>query len=279
MSEYRSQLLLSDLAELEKFRIVIDKLSLNNFENEVFTEMLYQIIIEKKICRYANRMILHFFKKDFPTIKFKEELNENDIETISNNSELLESILDGVMKPKYPFSLDVNTSFFDEFYFYKIDSTDIVGEIGAGQGNFSLMMSILEPKVELFVNEINRKKSQYIEKKFKDKDRPDKKVKVILGTKRSANFPLNKFDKIIVRNSFHHFSNKKSMLNSIKESLKQDGILFLNEPTIELINSDDPCKKILPKNKVVSKIIENGFTLEETKVIGERLLMRFTIKK
>lgn len=273
LAQYRSQLLLSSQEELKEFHKVIDKLSLNDFESEVFKEMLYKLIADKKVYDYSNETILRFFKKDFPNIKFREELTLNDIEVISENSEILESILDGVLKRKYPFSLDVNTSFFDEFYFYKIDSTDIVGEIGAGLGNFSVLVSALEPQIELFVNEINKKNSQYIEEKFKNQT--DKKVKIILGNKKSANFPLSKFDKIIIRNSFHHFKYKKNMLHSIKESLKADGVLYLNEPTTEL--SSDTCKKILPENEVITKIIENGFTLEETKEFGERLLLKFTI--
>ncbi|MEP6734971.1 MAG: class I SAM-dependent methyltransferase, partial [Chryseolinea sp.] len=51
--------------------------------------------------------------------------------------------------------------------------------------------------------------------------------KIALGKEKSTLLPLNTFDKVIIRNSFHHFSYPDDMLRNCKALLKDGGKLFI----------------------------------------------------
>jgi len=52
---------------------------------------------------------------------------------------------------------------------------------------------------------------------------------MVIGTERSTHLPENIFDKVIIINSFHEFSNPGEMLDDISTKLKAGGILYIDE--------------------------------------------------
>jgi SAM-dependent methyltransferase len=53
--------------------------------------------------------------------------------------------------------------------------------------------------------------------------------KMVLGDERSTSLPEKTFDKILIINSFHEFTYQAEMLDDIKQKLKPNGILYIDE--------------------------------------------------
>lgn len=51
----------------------------------------------------------------------------------------------------------------------------------------------------------------------------------VIGTETSTTLPENFFDKVIIDNSLHEFSEKVLMLKNINQILKKNGVLYLRE--------------------------------------------------
>lgn len=225
LSNFRGELLRNNKENLLDLDTLLKKFTEEDFNSESFSEMISKTIINKHIDHFSSDLIVHFFEKDYPNLSISDKITVSDINTISKNNEILEMILTGVINPEFPFPLGKNSEFFKELSFYEIKKGDKIGEVGAGLGGFALLLAIVEPEIELSINEISNKPLWYSEKKFNfhseyiDKEN----IEFVLGDKKSTNFEEGVFDKIYIRNSFHHFKKKKKMLNSIKKSLKEDG--------------------------------------------------------
>jgi len=221
------------------------------------------------------------FEKRFPESKLSEILDIKDYELIKKNIELLDLIAFGILKSEYPFPMNRDFKLFDELKFYDIKVTDKIGEVGAGTGRFSLVLKLILTEIELFVNELKRYDLAYIERTLsvnKVKFNSDN-ISLIKGNKKSTNLEGQLLDKLILRNSFHHFSKKEKMLNSIKMSMKEDGELFLCEKTIELAKNDSFCKKAMKSDKIKEIMKLNGFSLIDQKTLKEEILYKFKLKK
>jgi len=221
------------------------------------------------------------FEKRFPESKLSEILDIKDYELIKKNIELLDLIAFGILKSEYPFPMNRDFKLFDELKFYDIKVTDKIGEVGAGTGRFSLVLKLILPEIELFVNELKRYDLAYIERTLsvnKVKFNSDN-ISLIKGNKKSTKLEGQLLDKLILRNSFHHFSKKEKMLKSIKMSMKEDGELFLCEKTIELAINDSFCEKAMKSGKIKEIMKLNGFNLIDQKTLKEEILYKFKLKK
>ena len=186
---------------------------------------------------------------------------------------------ESILKLDYPFKLNPESYVFKEFDFYDLKPKERVGEIGAGSGMFSLIIGITFEEVELFINELPKWFLWGIEERF-EKAKPLLKTKsfsLVNGKKDSGQIEGLDLDKIIVRNTFHHFSKKEEMLQSIKLSLKKNGSLFIAEPTTKLTPSK-LCSQILDEAIIKETIENSGFQLVKEEILGVWLLMEFKIK-
>ncbi len=207
-------------------------------------------------------------------------LTDAEIETIAGNSEILDLIHFGLLEHRYPFKLKGTSNFYKEFAFYDIKENDSIYEIGSGFGTLGLMINLMMPKVNLYLNELDESYLRYIESRiYKNPELFNAyKIALLNGAKKSTNLEHLEVDKIILRNTYHHFSHKEEMINSIKKTLKKNGYLFLLESTIELNNDDDLCEKAMTKEAVLSEMLEQGFTLVAEEKWGETAALKFQVK-
>jgi len=96
----------------------------------------------------------------------------------------------------------------------------------------------------------------------------------VRGRKKETKFEPASLDKIIIRNSFHHFSKKEAMLASIKTSLKPNGVLFLQEP----LKSGKGCAMKMEEAEIKEILISNGFILEKEMNVEDKLVLKFLKK-
>lgn len=104
----------------------------------------------------------------------------------------------------------------------------------------------------------------------------DSEIILIKGKKKETKLP-EPVDKIILRNTFHHFKDKKAMLKSIKGSLKKDGKLFINEYIDDQSGTEKPCKHILTEIEIKKRLQKAGFELTKEMWMDKMLLMEYQI--
>ena len=279
--DYRSKLIKENIKSTDNLRILEKnwgELDPNNEEFELITLNLKAL---KSRSDYSANTLLRIVKKDCERCKLIEMISEQDIEIILENSELLDLVLEGVLKPNYPFAINPKSTIFSELEFYQIETGQRIGEIGAGNGTFSILLGMLSDEIQIVINELEKGFVNYIGEKISNNNQllDASKIEVVKGTKSNTGLRDNQFDKIIIRNAFHHFSKKEKMLESIKESLSENGKLYLYEPILVPSGKGSSCDKVLDKQYLLTLIEENGFLLEkEKKLDNSSVLLRFSKK-
>ncbi len=88
-------------------------------------------------------------------------------------------------------------------------------------------------------------------------------VKTVLGSEKSINLPKSSLDKILLVDVYHEFSYPVEMIESIKNALKPNGLLFLIEYRGE--DSNVPIKNIhkMTEKQSVAEMRAAGFELKE----------------
>jgi len=274
---YRSKVINEHLAGIKGLRKLELKWGKFDVDTEAFEDVLFYTLYGKKICGYSNRHILKKLHREYEAYMLQIGMTEDDVDIIAANGELLDMITAGVLKPSYPYILNTNTRICRELNFYGIGQEGKIGEIGAGNGTFSLILAMLRPKLQLTVNELNENLIEYFSRKFKNNQAliQASNIDIVEGHKKSTHMESGDYDKIIIRNTFHHFAKPGLMLRSVSKALKPTGYLYLNEPVIEKDPEGDSCDQLLPKAEVVGTIEEHGFRLVKEAPLGNRFLMKF----
>ncbi|MEZ4980037.1 MAG: class I SAM-dependent methyltransferase [Saprospiraceae bacterium] len=243
---YRSKLLLENIEAADNLRVLEKNWGQLDSDNEEFKFISLMLIQLGQSFEYPTNFLLKQVKKECTGCKIAEILTEEEVKIILENSELLDLVQSGMLKPNYPFTVNPNSDVFKELEFYKIAKGDKIAELGAGNGTFSIILGLLSKEINIAVNEIEVGFLQYIKRKLEknDGELDASKFELIEGKKSSANLPENQFDKVIIRNAFHHFSKKEKMLASIKEALKKEGKLFLYEP---VLTTGSNCEMVMSK--------------------------------
>jgi len=280
VSDYRSKLIKENIKATDNLRILENNWGELDPKNEEFELITLNIIALKSRSDYSTKSLLRIVKRDCEGCKLVENITEQDIEIILENSELIDLVLEGVLKSNYPFAINPKSSVFAELEFYQIESGQTIGEIGAGNGTFSILLGMISDEIQIVINELEKGFVDYISEKIsKNAQLLDvSKIEAIKGTKSKTGLRENQFDKIIIRNAFHHFSKKEKMLESIKQSLSENGKIYLYEPILVPSGNGNSCDKVLDKRYLVTIIEENGFLLEEEKYVGSSVLLRFSKK-
>ena len=83
----------------------------------------------------------------------------------------------------------------------------------------------------------------------------------IIGNHRRTNLPQKYFDKILIINSLHEFENINNILKDLRECLKTNGKLFIEELITETRGEvHEGCGKVLfTQGELIPILIRNGF--------------------
>lgn len=156
-----------------------------------------------------------------------------------------------------------------ELQIYDLKPREVVADIGFGTGWLTGVILVKCDSLTYYANDIDEASLKAIDpitKKYLGlrKTPNTNKVIIVKGTTAKTNLPTNTFDKIIVREAFHHFEFPNEMLQDIKGLLKQDGKLFVYEPNVEKTFFSNECGS---NNYSVSDILkyfaDNNFILSE----------------
>jgi len=257
------------------FREVLEKWHAQepNVDNLLF--FIFNAVYSVSVRDYDFDFIKKAAKKITKNSLLSESFTEKELNTLTRKNTFLLLLEAQIFDVEFPFQIKEN-QIFEELRFFDIQENDIVADIGAGQGPFSLLIYLSQPKIKLYINEIKEDLLRYMKRNIvKYINKKDKSIcKLIKGDKKNTNLP-EKVDKIILRNAFHHFSKKKQMMKSIKSALKQDGLLLISE-TLKTKDSQD-CDKRMDEKKLKSEFKKYGFILVEELQLGTELHMKYKL--
>jgi ubiquinone/menaquinone biosynthesis C-methylase UbiE len=143
----------------------------------------------------------------------------------------------------------------------KIKTDDTIADIGAGSGYHVIKMAPLADKGLVYAVDIQPEMLEAIELKKKSKRVSN--IETVLGSAKSINLPKNSLDKVLLVDVYHEFSNPFEMIESIKNALKPNGLLFLIEYRGE--DPNVPIKKIhkMTKKQSITEMRAVGLKLKE----------------
>lgn len=142
-----------------------------------------------------------------------------------------------------------------------ISSTDKIADIGAGSGYHVFKMAKQASEGIIYAVDIQDEMLAVLEQKKGEGNYGN--VKVVKGGEKSINLPKNVLDKVLLVDVYHEMSHPMELLQSIYDSLKEDGKLYLIEYRSE--DPNVPIKRLhkMSEEQAVKELKTIGFRLEE----------------
>ncbi len=145
----------------------------------------------------------------------------------------------------------------------KIRPGDVVADVGAGVGYFSLRLARRVGKTgKVLAVEIQQAMLDQL-KTSRDNESLEN-IDLILGTETDPKLPANSLDLVLMVDVYHEFSHPAEMMENVRAALKTTGRLVLVE-----YRGEDPSVPIKPLHKmterqVLEEIVPMGFRHIET---------------
>jgi len=277
--ELRDYLLRQNKNSLYNLRDLLKKWENNDLtENEQSEATLYAAYCSRVYNNLTSKFVAKRTNKYLLENNIPITLNEQDVKLLNENFEIFELYKLGILKSKYPFVIDSDALFYQELLTYKIKKSEKIAEIGAGTGMFGLSAKLLFEDLEWTFNEIDNSSIKLIENllpKHKEIISP-KGLSVIKGKKNSTNLEGKVYDKIIIRQTLHHFKKMDEMLASIKKSMDKNTELYLFETYRDDFENEEDmhCDALMFKKDILKAMTRNGLQLISESKIDEDVVLK-----
>jgi SAM-dependent methyltransferase len=157
------------------------------------------------------------------------------------------------------------------FDFMDLTKGRVVASIGAKNGWFEAAASIYYDSLTFYLEDINADclNETIVKKTVKQYEKLKKKVinnrfELVVGTDSTTGLPTQLFDRVLINNTYHHFSRKIDMLADVKRITKSDGYLYIFEPIIfENQVKSFKCAYYTSETSLISEIEKAGFQFVE----------------
>lgn len=278
IAKYRQTLMEGDEESLLQLNKTIRAWKAVEPDAKAGTEFISAIQYAGAIFDLNANVILNSMLLAIPEEKLVNVATEEQVNSIVQNSQLLDLIDMGVVNEEYPHQIHNNKHLYDEIEFYDLTENESIADIGAGKGVMSLLFYLANQSNKIYVNEIDTDLIKYIEHYLAkgNLNKSSSELFVVKRTNKKINLP-EKVDKIIIRKTFHHFKKKEKMLKSIRNSLKQNGRLFITEIPFRA-EDVHACHLSMEESRIKSIVNNNGFKLERETWIGEQLLLEYSLR-
>lgn len=142
----------------------------------------------------------------------------------------------------------------------RLRPTDVVADIGAGTGYYSMKVAAVVPRGKVFAVELQAELRNHIDRKIKERSVHN--IEVVPGDTLGVNLPDNTVDFAFMVDVYHELAWPREMLQSIRSCLKPGGRLMLME-----YRGEDPAVRIRPLHKmtvaqITKEMKANGFVLD-----------------
>jgi len=137
---------------------------------------------------------------------------------------------------------------------------EVVADIGAGTGYYSLKVASRVPRGKVFAVELQQELRDHLHRKIKENSIQN--IAVVPGDTLGVNLPDSSVDFAFMVDVYHELAWPREMLQSIRNCLKPDGKLMLME-----YRAEDPGVPIRPLHKmsveqITAEMKANGFILD-----------------
>jgi SAM-dependent methyltransferase len=141
--------------------------------------------------------------------------------------------------------------------------TDVVADIGAGTGYFSIRIAKKVPQGYVIGEDIQPEMIALMRDSMKSAGVTN--VRPLLGTTDDPHLPAGTVDKVLLVDAYHEFDQPLEMIRGIMNGLKPDGQVVFVE-----YRGEDPSVPILPHHKMTEAQLSS-----EMAAVGLRLVRRY----
>ncbi len=266
----------ADLADLEQKLNAID--SVRAARRGILNLAYYQKVVRQKDNERVRKDLIEATRGD---LQMAAAFDDFSLAVLEANGPILGLRYEKILNKDWPYEVDEQADFFQECQFYGLRDGQKIGEIGAGDGSVSFLIGSSFRQTQLFVNEIDQKWLRLILLKARAMpviERTGSRFQIVEGSKKSCGLEGKNLDRIVIRDSFHHFKKKKAMLRSIQKSLAPDGLVLVLEPTRD---ETQPlfCKKTMWRFEIEKAWREADFELLDTQRVANGKYFLFKFKK
>ena len=143
----------------------------------------------------------------------------------------------------------------------ELQEDDVVADIGAGSGYFTLRLSQRVPQGRVLAVDIQQEMLDMIKEKMAANNLDN--VKTILGKVDSPALPADEVDLVLMVDAYHEFSHPREMMENIVASLASGGQVVLAE-----YREEDPSVMIKPRHKM-----SEAQVVKEMEAVGLQLVV------
>ncbi len=172
-----------------------------------------------------------------------------------------------------------------ELAFYNFRDGEKIGEIGAGDESFAAVVGVSSEKIIYYLNDVLPESLDRIAYHINFNpifDRNENEFFPILGSSSSTGLEGMALDKVLIRNAVHHFDRLEEMLLAVKESMREDGWLFVKE-MYQPDCRNHCCNELKSAAQLLPVFEKVGFQLSESQLLeefdGDWHLLKFSIRK
>jgi len=162
------------------------------------------------------------------------------------------------------------------FNFLDPKPNEKIADIGAGGMQWEAQMMVLRDSLTFYCEDVNTScnNEQQLKKVFENVNKlrggqSSGKIIQVLGTKYSTGLETSFFDKVLIINTFHEFSQRDTMVSEIYRILKTGGKVYIDERLPEKNKTiHQGCKKpMIGEVELIELMEKNGFKLIDKKMM------------
>ena len=119
----------------------------------------------------------------------------------------------------------------DSLFELDINKNMLIGEIGAGNGEFSFLLSMrVGPKGHVYANEVDQSKIHIIKDLIRENSINN--MSVLSGAEDDALFPVDNLDMALMVEVYHHISNPNTFFNNLIKYFAKNGQIVIIDPDV-----------------------------------------------
>jgi 2-polyprenyl-3-methyl-5-hydroxy-6-metoxy-1,4-benzoquinol methylase len=212
-----------------------------------------------------------YLKKRVGLSTIVERLTEEQVKLVARHYELSNLFVQKILSTRFPYNINVG-SMAAEINYFGLEDNQVIGEVGAGNGTYGLLVRMALSPQHLYLNEIDSTAMKHTDRLMSSENLPklDSPYTIIDGSETSTEFPV-KMDRIIMRKALHHFKYMESMLDDIKSQLKPGGMICIKELVPD---KDNGCSKAM-SYRAVKKTLRKA----DLKISGKKKFTNFYLIK